>query len=242
MLHPNFKSINSTVNDIEKLYEYFGYFLEYQDVFIKRELSFEFNNNNNNNNNKSNLEDLEIALKDIDRLYFINKCQVDYEERYLLLARIEHRESGRHVYVELSSIYDFLPFPHGLIYMSFDPHIFMKATCWKVNTETRKLMHQSIRNDGCYVGELDTYSSLFGYKKVIPGLRDLCHESVYRYKNKLLSLSGKLLPPILKNNLEEYITHRDAFEENYIYALFPDCYDRHYSSEEEDEDEEDYYE
>ena len=227
--HPNFKTANPKISNVDAIYDYIGKAFSNQNRYIKTTTPWE-----EKHWNKRELQNFEINLDDIDRLYYIDyysDYRMDYDlARYRLVVRIEYNGRGccsngsngtlnqnhqDHVYVELIAGYDnhypperkFTRAEH-VIFVSRDASLFMSL----VLRNPKDPIYEFLAEDGIIIDqqqkEYDVNSTFFW--KNPPSLKYFCHSTVYVNKNLLNDYYQKVLPKMLSNSVEYFIRLREA--------------------------------
>ena len=217
--HPNFKSLISTVNDIESIYANIGLPLVFQETFEKKSTS-------DMNWNKNKLKSFSIIPEEIDRLYIIHNPRRreydndNYEDNddnfiefrhciyYYLLVRIDHKGFKDKLYVEMISYCNFLR-GWGTIYISSDINLFMKIALTPLyEKSSRDKIYDFIKiHDNYDIEDFDMEEEMLNYKYV-QKLEHLCIEAICKYKLPLAQL-----PKRLQKNLENIIKYQKTKDE-----------------------------
>ena len=186
--------------------DYVGYPLLFQYMFDRRTTPWE-----KTLWNDEELENFNIDLEFIDRLYYINYVETVEEIQYFeMIARMNYKE--KKVYVELLAActvdFGFDCQGEGTIFISEDASIFMQLVLKKRNK--KNLIYQSLREDGIQVKEQIAHDLCTDFQgtKVL-SLKLLCHLAVYKNKKKL-GPNILQLPKILLDSVNDYIRIRDA--------------------------------
>lgn len=158
----------------------------------------------------------------IDRVYYI------YEDggfgvgiqRYQLLGRM--RYGSRMSYFTLvASCDDFFDYHvWGYIYVTFDPQIFLSSVVrqdqnphaiWTMMMEDGLKVHEPSPFDLIPVRVWrDTPTLKYLCHQTTPTLKYLCHQTIYKHRDILTDEAVKTLPPLVVNNIEEFIKIRDT--------------------------------
>ena len=119
--HPNFKSADPNIKDVNKIYDYMSEPLAYQDTF-KREMI---------PNIIPNLNSFKINLEKVDRLYYLHYENDDNTE-YSMVIRLVAHEGLPPLYVKLVACHDSNDSfdergAWGILFISADVDLFMKV-------------------------------------------------------------------------------------------------------------------
>lgn len=188
--HPDFKSLDSQVNNAIDINNLIGFAVDWQYDFLKKTFPWD----------KPGITAVEIDLKQIDRLYYVEQSGNPVRE-YVMVARQKHK--GRNVYVEMIGMGDhaclsgfFLPgvpdyFHRGMIFISEDANSFMNVLSY--SRYPLSLIQQSLADDGIVIDVLSDSCSLT-YQ---------CHRTVSDHRD-VLKDEITTLPKILIESVDDF--------------------------------------
>ena len=154
------------------------------------------------------LENFEIDLELIDRLYYIYYSGKYSQDAFQMVARMDYK--GRKVYFELIALCPFYGFclgGGGLIFVSGDANLFMRLIM--TNKHPSNLIYKSLREDGIRVEEPTEYDVCCRLQRSPPTLKLLCHLEMYNYKN-LFEASFSELPKTLGESVKSFMQMMEA--------------------------------
>ncbi|KAG7177512.1 hypothetical protein Hamer_G025157 [Homarus americanus] len=203
--HFNFKSVRSEVTCADDIDELIGTAFCYQYMFDKRTSPWEMCEWRD-----GELEDFEIDLEVVDRLYYISHCDDGVSGRdFEFAGRMEY--NGRHVYIKMSAGCDYTGFEcqgGGEIYITFDPQIFLKSII--TNEYQPHDIWGVMAEDGLQVEEPSSFDLLQSKAwNNVPMLKFLCHMAVYDHKDTLTHYPYNLPRPVAAS-VEEFIRTRET--------------------------------
>lgn len=204
----HFKSLVNHVQSREDISDDVGYALSNQYMFDRRTSPWELAEWD-----KDELQNFNIQVEKIDRLYSIKHEDDGISDRsYYLLARMEYKKDD-FVFVELAASCDFTGFDcrgGGNIFVTKHVSLFTKVI--NLPPDVMTSIYQSLRDDGLSFEEQTEYDrtpSRLWHNP--PMLKYLCHKIIYEEKEDLKHY-GQVLPKILKESVDDFIKTRDAIE------------------------------
>ena len=217
--HPNFKSVDPNVKNSYTISNYMGIALFFQHLFEKRTTPWETQHWDDND---KALQNFEINLKKIDRLYYIyhnNNNNFEKQIKFRLIARMEEEEK-KHIYVELAAE----RCPHrgfpcktsgGFIFVSRDVDFFMKLVLTRAEEKedlNKELIYKSLQNDSIYVDEITSLTTTTS----VPSLNYLCYEAICQ---EGVTYKYYLLPKMLERSIDDFIKMKKArFDYNKLWG------------------------
>ena len=201
--HPNFKSFVPDVHNANAMNVYFWRAIYFQYEYEKRTSPWE-----RKDWDEEELEDFEINLPDINRLYYF-RYDDSFKQEYDIIFRMDYK--GHHLYVHLSTHITEVPrydCPGG-IYVSRDPNLFMKVIV--LDMYNKNLIYQSLLAEGIHVEEPTEH---FSVKRIswrnTPSLMFLCCQTVYDHKKFLEKCYPRVLPEMISECVTDFIRTKDA--------------------------------
>lgn len=204
--HPDFKSLVPEVQDAETMEDCLFEALEYQETFDKRTNPWE------NKEFDDILQNFEIDLEKVDRLYHIQYISNPFGREFSMIARMQYQDKP--LYVELFAGCDFTGFEcqgRGVIFISRDANIFMNLVLTEQEDLKKNLIYASLKEDGIDVEEKEEeYNNCSRwFLKNAPPLKYLCHKNIYE-NVQMLPEYRLVLPKILADSIDEFIKMEEA--------------------------------
>ena len=199
-----FKSLVPEVKTADEIDDYVGYPLLYQYMFERKTSPWEMSSWN-----KEDLQNFQIDVDQIDRLYSVTREDDDMSGgRFYLLARMKYTDKD--MFVELIASCDSSGFDcqgGGEIYITSNPNIFYNTTA--IGREKDKIL-TSLLEDGYEITIQPEVNSVSSWHNP-PNLLSLCHKAV-RDNQHCLAHYPDVLPKLLTNSLNDYIRVKEAMD------------------------------
>ena len=154
-IHPNFKSLNPSVTNIEKISKRIGEALRYQSEFEKKTSPSE---TKNEWKNKELRQSFKINLAEIDRLYYIHFFNHGIDREFRMIARMDQNNHQLPLYVKLEARCDydgFEKYGSGYIYISRDVSLFMNLVI--VDAYNKDDILKSLAQDGIKIKKYSSF-------------------------------------------------------------------------------------
>lgn len=205
--HPDFQTLVTDVDTIEAMEDCLCPSLEYQYMFERKTSPWE-----RSEWLDEDLHDFELELEEVDRLYYICKNNYDENDQFFhILARVCH--GGSHLFVELSASCDYTGFEcqgFGDIFVTKSANIFFQVILRE--DYDRDAIRASLLSDGYELDDLIMPSRPSLLMQSAPMLKFLCHVAINDHKDLLTPGYKEVLPPILRDSVDEFINVREAID------------------------------